>query len=253
MGRWICPALLLAMLLLPFPTLAQQESAVLVLSVVDRDSGRPLPSASIRVRGSSLTALSDRAGRAQLAGMKPGRQVVEVALLGYAPGILAVELEPGDSVRAQVQLLVQPIALAAVRVVGRQRRDPLAGTGFHERQREGGGIFVSRDEIEKRRARILTDILRGVGGIRIVPGPAGNLATTSRGGPILNRDPVSGRTINVCPLQLFIDGKVYPSRSVDEVPLDWVEAIEVYRGPAATPPLYKSTGESCGAILIWTR
>ena len=31
-----------------------------------------------------------------------------------------------------------------------------------------------------------------------------------------------------------------------------VEAIEVYTGPAETPPEYEATG-GCGAIVIWTR
>jgi hypothetical protein len=61
-----------------------------------------------------------------------------------------------------------------------------------------------------------------------------------------------------CQVQFFVDGALfYPSREGDisgDVPLNLIEALEVYRSVAETPVEFRS-GQSagCGTVVIWTQ
>jgi hypothetical protein len=46
-----------------------------------------------------------------------------------------------------------------------------------------------------------------------------------------------------------------PMLGVDDIPLQVIEALEVYRGPSGLPPEFNNRmgNPSCGAIVIWTR
>jgi hypothetical protein len=72
-----------------------------------------------------------------------------------------------------------------------------------------------------------------------------------------------GRPDTRCFAQVFLDGmRIYApgqqsadSRgfSIDEFKVVHLQAIEVYKGPAATPAEFNMTGSSCGTVVLWTR
>ncbi|HJR63417.1 MAG TPA: carboxypeptidase regulatory-like domain-containing protein [Gemmatimonadaceae bacterium] len=159
----------------------------------------------------------------------------------------------------------------------------LAGTGFEERRERGTGYFFTADEIQRRRASRLMDILRGVPGVTVVrdrggnreeilqigrgqlEGRSGQLAT-----PVLDRktDPGSAvlppptpEEINKavssapnCSALFFVDGQ---DVDVDGGPIDALVApseilgIEVYRN-AQAPVQFRRQRDYCGVVLIWT-
>lgn len=63
-----------------------------------------------------------------------------------------------------------------------------------------------------------------------------------------------------CYANVFLDGfQVYHGRDgealfdVNSIPVEMIEGIEYYAGPAETPTRYSSLDMSCGVLVIWTR
>ncbi len=123
---------------------------------------------------------------------------------------------------------------------GEVKSELLERRGFYQRRETGNGRFLTRTEMA--RSRLLSDALREVPGIDVISGAGGALV-------------VSGRSTGRCPLAVFVDGSYTTIRNVDELTLEGIEAVEVYRGPAEIPagfnaPVYDRT---CGALLVWSR
>jgi hypothetical protein len=237
--------LALRALLLAAP-LGAQQPASLALTVTADSTGEPLPSTRVSVGGTGLAALADGAGRLRVGGIPPGRHCVEVRALGYAPVKLDIAFAAGATVEGEVALVAAPIALEGIEATAARGRLYLRGLGFYERQKRGLGTFIDRERLEKRQPFFLSDALRGIRGVRIVRTPDGrHLAITSRGsGSILNAN---------CAMPIYLDGGRAPFDDLDTFPVRNIEAIEVYRGPAETPPRFSGAGSVCGAIVIWTR
>jgi hypothetical protein len=115
--------------------------------------------------------------------------------------------------------------------------------GFYARmQQHKFGTFITRDQIEKRRAIWTSDLLRSVPGIVVNPRASG-----------FGYDV---RTTEGCRPEVFVDGIHYPLffESVDDVVHpDEIEGIEVYAHAAEVPAEYVVPGSACGVIAIWTR
>jgi hypothetical protein len=62
------------------------------------------------------------------------------------------------------------------------------------------------------------------------------------------------RDRNDCPPAIFVDDQETSIQVLDITPPGDIHGIEVYRGPAETPPeLNNDTARCGGAIAIWTR
>ena len=87
-----------------------------------------------------------------------------------------------------------------------------------------------------------SDVLRVAPGVRVIEEGVGALL-------------VNSRSVGRCPLAVFVDGTYTTIRNVDELTLEDLAALEVYRGPTEIPagfhaPMYDRT---CGALLVWSR
>ena len=62
-----------------------------------------------------------------------------------------------------------------------------------------------------------------------------------------------------CYLALYLDGTHYwmPGSTdppdIDQLTVQGLEGIEIYRGPAETPIRFQITNSACGVALLWTR
>jgi hypothetical protein len=53
---------------------------------------------------------------------------------------------------------------------------------------------------------------------------------------------------------MWIDGQRAPGIEIDELPVNDIEGIELYRGASTTPAqFWQGSGPSCGTVVIWTR
>jgi hypothetical protein len=145
--------------------------------------------------------------------------------------------------------------LAAIAVSGIAPTLALRTRGFEERRETvAGGTFLTREHLTKRDHSRLSDVLRSVRGARLMRLTDGSIVLASSRGPRnLGKE--------ACFYQVILDGvKVYAPGVPNAQPPDveafsvmGIEAIELYAGPAVTPPVFSGLGAACGTIVIWTR
>lgn len=228
------------------PVLAQgaSPSARGVLRGQVRDeAGRPLAGASLSVIGTRVGGESDDVGAYRLAGLVAGDALLVSRRIGYAPETTLVRVETGGN--APLDIILRRVAVSLDAVVVRGRRDlrgPLVG--FYARMARGHGRFFTQDQIARRNPARMSDLLRGVPGLRIESRRFGEQSFRLRGA-------------RQAPL-VWLDGTPMGAAEVD---LDMFDprsfaAIEVYSGSATVPVEFsggRAMSTSGGAILLWSK
>jgi TonB-dependent starch-binding outer membrane protein SusC len=221
--------------------LRAQGSASLEIAVLTEMEGLPVAGAQVLVEGVDAGRATDRRGLLLLRGLPAGTWLVEVRFIGYLPWQRHIALEAGVAEGLLVHLEADPVALAPLEV---HARSTLLSRGFYDRKRSGVGTFLTRDDLDHIRPRVLSDVLRRVGGIHV--------GSDSRGMPparIRGQQTMAGG----CPIQYFVDGVLTYALNIDEVRPGDVEGIEIYRGAASIPIMFRRGSASCGVIVLWTR
>ncbi len=241
--RWFEQLLVCGGLMMASAAAAQQARGV-VAGVVSDSAGRPVFGASVDVEDTDIRAMTNTAGRYVLSDVWPGRTAVRVRRVGFAPVILNVSVTAGDTTRADF-MLGSVAALPKTQVSAEANRGKM--TEFNDRRSRGIGLFVTRDEIERRQPSSMSEMLRNLPGVSVSQRPTGvpqpvhmdRSASSSKGG--------------VCHVQLFVDGLPYPEGNVDDFPPETVEGVEIFRGASEIPASFRTRDAGCGLISIWTR
>jgi len=209
-------------------------------TVVDASTARPITGALLQIRGTNVRNVTDDRGRFVLWGVAPGQHTLDMEMLGYAQRAEPVTAVAGRTLELTVALSTQPIELDPISIV--VRSDWLEMNGFYERREEGlQGTFVDRTEIESRAMATFRDLFTAVPSLRV------DFIDPGRTRIVMRRNPGSG-TGEGCSPQIYVDGQRIV-RDLDSIEPTIVEAMEVYAGALAPAGF----GNSCGAILIWTR
>ena len=217
-----------------------------VLGVVrDASTGQPIPAAVVTIDG-TVTVATNVSGSFRVSELASGRHLVHVKRIGYKRAVVNVDLpEHQPGVELDIRLEPIPVELPAVVVEGERT---LYAYGrlkdFYERRRRGVGHFITRWDIEKRLPRVATDVLRGIGSLRITPGPLG-----------LNQIELADPSMSCRSPIYFLDGTHIRANSLDEVltPQD-IEGIEIYTRVSEIPVEFSiQSGSACGVIAVWTR
>lgn len=247
------------------PPVGRRDAALgtaVVAGRVRTPDGRPVPNAQVAVPDLSLTVLSAADGSFALGGLPGGPRWVEVRALGYRPLRVRAALQEGTTVRIAATFDATVTTLAALRVLGRP--SPIETTGFEQRRRSGSGVYITADDIEKRRAYSVNDLFAGIPGVEVRLQGMSAVVVISRamgsGGVMANRcDPVwyvdgvrfrdgdygqqlEGADISSRPS--FLDNILRPAE---------IAGIEVYKSLSSAPPQYQPLDSSCGVILVWTK
>lgn len=212
--------------------------------VTDQVSGDPIPEVVVNAPLAGRVARTGAGGRFNLGELPAGRHEVRFSHLGYAERTESIDVRMGRVTTVRVVLDVNAIALDPIEVTVDRRDATLEDRGFYQREEDGWGYFVDREDLEARNPIELTDALNRFPGVRIVSDPGGgqrHLRIRSFG--------------DTCPPVIFIDGVRITGRGGysinDLVDPSVVAGVEVYRGVAGTPPQYWVS--SCGVVLIWLR
>lgn len=238
---------LLAALVAAGPLAAQ----VIRGTVRDAAGNQPVPEAQVQALDARdrvvARARSGADGWFEIEIEEPGEYRLRAQRVGYQPttsGPIAVEW--AEVVDVDLRVSNAPLAVEAITVNARRappRVPALDRNGFYDRQRVGLGRFVSRTDIERAMPRELSDVLRRLPGIRVIPGRFGkNYVAMTRGG-------------GACAPKVFLDGApMQGTGPIDDLiePLH-VEAVEVYRGASEIPAQFGGATSACGVIVIWTR
>lgn len=239
--------------------LERRIRATLSGRAVDASSGAPVVGAAVVI--GSTTVMTDSSGRFVLGELEPGTYPLSARHEAYGTVRDSVDI-PARTVNVEltVQLASEAIRLAPLEVITQSQptgRIAEVARRFQESQKLGLGKFIWRDEIEKRHATRLTQLLRDVPGLEFVSYPedtyVGHYIVTSTRNRAMK---------NPCKVHLLIDGHRVTSANDDPrkdepfdllVPVGAIEAVEVYIGAAEIPPELGGSNFGCGVVAVWTR
>lgn len=210
--------------------------------IVDDASNRPIAAASVAIGASGPTVVSAEDGRFVFEGVPPGRHGVQVSHVAFANVADSMLVELGSLTNLNVRMAANVIPLAPIEVQVRSLL--LDRAGFYARQERGAGSFITRSDIEGVVPQLASDVLRRQPGLRMVRRQyGGGYAVVGRGN---------------CPFRYVVNGaRVGPTFQIDDMPPEWIEAIEIYRGASTVPMefMLPPTAENadCGIIAVWTR
>jgi hypothetical protein len=161
-----------------------------------------------------------------------------------------VAVETGQSALMVVALRVAPVVV--VRGGGGPPPD-LRLAGFYTRRRMGGGgTFLDRSDVERRSARLLSDMMRGVAGVRVVS-LGSQMRYVSAHFRRLSQN-VDDQSAGLCDMMLYIDGQPFQGDATAadaRVRMTEVVGIEVYVSAASVPREFAGQSAACGVIVIW--
>lgn len=237
-------ATLAVMLAFDPPWVQAQQRAGAVAGTLTTGTNRgpvPVVGAILVIQVAGLRAISDSAGTYRFSDVAPGEVRVLMRALGFQPMEALVTIRADTT--SLLNFVLQRVAdLPVVDVVAEGvRRGNERMLGFHMRKSTGFGRFITREQIEaKRNVSDARELLRGTPGVRLL-GKGVQMASSG-----------SSR----CVVQYFVDAVHVTGPAADFLstfrPAD-IEGIEVYRGPAETPPEFSRGGAGCGVIVLWTR
>lgn len=233
------------------PGLAAQENSdsadrgerLSVLSgvVTDHETGQPVSGATVSLipglgTGTSVaTGGTGDDGGFRFQDLRPGAYRITVSRLGYRVLVDSLSVPAGSEVSVRAELSTLPIGLDPITVVVRRRRADVI-PGLQAREHRGVGRILTRERIEATKALHVSDVLRIVPGLRLVPEDDLGYTVRLRDG---------------CRPAIWIDGARTHGINVDAVLLpDDLEAIEVYQA-GEIPPQFGQ--DPCGAVVFWTR
>jgi hypothetical protein len=217
--------------------------------LIDQYSSKPIPNATITLvtpdnAPVGPTASTGNDGSFSLKAPAPGIYRLRAEIAGYITAVTpAIELGSTDKIDLTWRLLAGAVSIRPVAIVSSSRRTSGRLSGFYDRaQRKGFGYFITRDQIDKMRPFFVTDLLRTVPGLQVVPSARsfGNEVVTSDG----------------CRPAVFLDGSHFPllGESIDDIVTpEAIEGIEVYTHAVEVPAQFQAPGGTCGAIVLWTR
>ncbi|HET7563525.1 MAG TPA: carboxypeptidase regulatory-like domain-containing protein [Gemmatimonadaceae bacterium] len=215
-----------------------------ISGIVRAPGGDPLDDVELAIPGSDARATTDRSGRFTLADLAPGTFTLEARHVGFAPARVIVDLKSHDTTTVTVRLDKQVAVLNTVHVYGRRVPSRTSLTGFLERRQRGFGHFITKQDIENQHAFYLSDLLRRVPGVQVVPNQGFGHTVMMRG----------GGGFGSCQPVVYMDGVRVFADAIGDI--DWlvdvqdVTGVEVYTGPEEAPPQYQ--GDGCGSMVIWT-
>lgn len=210
--------------------------------VVEQGSGAPIADATLRIAGTQLARISGGDGSFTIEGLPPGDYTLEAEHLAFRAIADSLHVELGTNVKLEVRMDATAIPLEPLIVDVRSLM--LERRGFYVRMDRGLGTFITRERIDRMIPLQPTDVLRGVAGITMQRRRNGfGYAPVGRGG---------------CGFRYFVDGaRVGPGFEIDDVPVEWIEALEIYAGVSTVPAEFASLMHeqrgNCGLIVIWTK
>jgi hypothetical protein len=206
-------------------------------------AGQPVAGAQVRLFGTARAATTNDEGEFRLTGLPGGTQGIEVLALGYYP--MRTRVEVGDAAPALAMRLERAaVVLDSMRVMAKRQRNPLAQSSreFDERLAFGHGVYVTEEEIARRKPFETSDLFRLMRGVKVVGvGGEAHIASTRGHATIGNSE---------CALDIFIDGAPAQQSDLNTLPPEALHGAEVYT-VASAPAKYRVG--PCGALFLWTK
>ena len=244
-----------ATLLLPWlPAIGQKspERASIISGVVHDDAGLPVVGVEVSLLAVETTS-SDSLGHFHFAPLTFGTYFLRATKIGMKPVLKNITIGGHDTVRVEITSDGIAQQLAAIVVIGEASTSLLADpSGFARRSKHNqGGVFLTGDDIERRRVVSTQQLFMGIPDVRV---DTGGIVLISRG-PRNLREILHQQTNTDCiGAQVMVDGVAVPQPfDINTIAAGSIRGIEVYRGPATTPVELRTPKSVCGTIAIWSR
>lgn len=232
---------------------AQETAPIIVFGKVRNTSGVAIAGAEVWIDGTERRTVSNDSGEYSIDRAPSGRVKVMVRRIGFRADSKRVVLQPGDA--RQVAFVLDGLLeeLEAVLITARAQASGRMQE-FWARRMVGLGVFMTREEIERIDPPRTVDLFRTILGVRVMVGNSGYSRLVS-GRQSMSSLRGNSAAASACAMQFYVDGVFMTpgSFSVDEVPPETLEAIEVYRGPSEIPARFRQRDTACGLVVIWTR
>ena len=246
----------LGSVLLAAPLAAQAGTGIIAGRVIDSASQQPLVSATIRVIGTTLGALTRNDGSYTISGVRPGPQQIRVTRIGFAAQVRALEVTAGATTTADFTMASQASVLSEVVVTGygAQRREAITGSV----------ATVGADEANVGVISNANQLLQGrVAGVQMTSNsgePGGGAQIRIRGGTSIQASNNPLYVVDGVPLQdesivarASINGvnAALPRNPLNSINPNDIESITVLKDASATA-IYGSRGAN-GVVLVQTK
>jgi hypothetical protein len=215
----------------------------------------PLLSAEVKILSTNVRVNTGPNGRFRISQVPAGPYILIVRRAGYAPTSTVIEVPAADTLRLSYTLerAATSLAPAIITAAAVSRRN----MEFEQRRKLGRGEFMSAEDITRRNSVYTTELMRRFTSVNVSPS-----STNYHGGmpdyyAMSRRE--SGSLTNAqqqyCPMSVYVDNIPMPTPfNLDLLPSPRnLMGIEVYSGPATTPPQYAGFNKGCGVILVWTK
>ena len=246
---WVALAITATVGSLACPALTAQEPGgihvgAIVGQVFDQDTREWIAGVEVAV-DEMESVITDAEGHFRIDAIPVGWHRVVTRRIGYETRVDTVAIPTNSVLAVTVALAREPVVLQPLRITVRSAT--LERNGFYARARQGySGVYLDRAKIEDMRAATVTQLFRGITGIRtIYDGLYGARLVINQ--VVSLRDP--NQEIGGCEPSYWIDGIRSTIQTPDMIRVDELEGVEVYRRAGAPGKFV----DSCGTILFWTR
>lgn len=215
------------------------STAVLTGRVLFASDLRPAVRANVFLKLRGRGAVTDSAGAFRIEKLEPGTDTLAIHYPGHQPNAVSIELQALRAVRVTLLLSERVFEIAELRVDVRQitpGEERLA-----RRMKAGHGAFITREQIEETSPNLASDLFRGIPRVEVTPYRYGHQTV------------LIGRGTMVCEPDYFVDGFHLRNFQIDDLSVDEIDTIEVYRGPSEIPTQFRGDTNRCGVIVVWTR
>lgn len=246
------------MCVVPRLAVAQGNARVrtLQVTVFDSASGVAVAGALLVMEGDTARAArTDSRGRGTLRTPATQGGTLHVSARGFRTFEKTIEEGAAEVFVFDVRLAPSVQLLEGRQVTGAAGAPLELGrlAGYNRRLAAGRGRFITRAQIDSRRSIRVSDLFRGIPGLKVVDSASTRLLISSRS---VQSSLVSKSANADCVVPVAVDGLLREgSFQVDLMTADEIEGIEVFTGVGTIPPEYSSMRKNawCGLVLIWTR
>ena len=225
----------IAALLLVLAPVRAGAQGVVRGTVRDRE-GAPIASATVAVRGTTLAARTDPAGRFRIVLVPAGRVHLYAAAIAHAAADTVVALTGGDSTTVDFALAAEPLALPPVDVIS--SRVP------HFGERPSTSVAnVTPEDIDHRAVATIDEAVAHVSGVQMINGQTNIRGST---GYVQGLNSRVLMTVDGVPMNQGDRGGI----NWDLLAVDEIESVEVLKGAGSS--LYGSAALG-GVINLTTR
>lgn len=211
-------------------------------------NGDPIVGAEVTIPEVGLSALTNSRGVFTFENVPWGIYMLDVTHLAFADASQAFRLQGGQAHQMEVQMSEVAIELEPLTVSVRPRAWFAGMRGLQDRINLGFGYILDQEDLEVRGASKITDALRGIPGVRIIPLGAYGSTVQFRG----QRNVLA----TGCQPAFIMDGISFnldPELGLNEFDAMDLQAMEVYRSAAEVPGEFGGLGSNCGALVMWTK